>query len=70
MITLTPAYGRDYNSIKAVITDLESNKDFILNDFTSRYDGKPCSPLTDFPKDTLLCIRYARLTKITTYKVK
>lgn len=32
-MTLTPAYGRDYNSAKAAIADFEAGKDFIANDF-------------------------------------
>jgi hypothetical protein len=41
MITLTPAYGRDYPSKQAVINDLLAGKDFIFNDYSSRWNGKP-----------------------------
>jgi len=40
-MTLTPAYGRDYNSKNAVLTDFLDDKDFILNDMSSKWDGKP-----------------------------
>lgn len=59
MTTLTPAYGRDYTSQKAALKDYYDGKDFILNDITSRWDGKPCS-CSDFP-NTAVIIRYNRL---------
>ena len=68
MITLTPAYGRDYKSKKAVIVDIEENKDFIYKDFTSRWNGKPCSP-SDF-KGQSIKFRYSKLTKIFVHKIK
>jgi len=46
--TFTPAYGRDYASKAAVIASLAAGEDFILNDASSCWDGKPCSPLSDF----------------------
>ena len=41
--TLTPAYGRDYKSKKAVLADFNADKDFILADISSQWDGKPCN---------------------------
>lgn len=41
MITVTPAYGRDYTSKSQAIADWEAGKDFILQDITSPWDGKP-----------------------------
>ncbi len=41
MITVSPARGRDYTSVKAAKEDWEANKDFILHDFASQWDGKP-----------------------------
>lgn len=32
-VTLTPAYGRDYKSRPAVITDWEAGKDFTIQHF-------------------------------------
>lgn len=38
--TLVPAYGRDYKTRKAVFTDWEAGKDFLISDFHSPWDGK------------------------------
>lgn len=40
-VVVTPAYGRDYTSKAKAIADWEAGKDFILQDITSRWDGKP-----------------------------
>lgn len=40
---LTPAYGRDYTTAKAAKADFEADKDFILNDLSSPWDGKPAN---------------------------
>jgi hypothetical protein len=40
MITLTPAYGRDYKSQKEVKADWLAGKDFIVADFFSPWSGK------------------------------
>jgi hypothetical protein len=40
---LTPAYGRDYKFANDVLTDFNNNKDFILNDMFSPYNGKYCN---------------------------
>jgi hypothetical protein len=40
-ITLTPAYGQDYKSKAEALADFNADKDFILNDFSSHWDGKP-----------------------------
>lgn len=42
-MTVTPAYGRDYKSAKAAKADWQAGRDFIINDFFSPYDGKPCN---------------------------
>jgi len=31
MMTLTPAYGRDYKSKEEVLADFDANKDFLIN---------------------------------------
>ena len=41
MITLTPAFGRDYKSFKAALADYDKGMDFILNDWESRWNGLP-----------------------------
>lgn len=33
VVTLTPAYGRDYKSKTLAIKDFDSNKDFVVNGF-------------------------------------
>ena len=62
-ITLTPAYGRDYKSKKALLQDIKDNKDFIINAFGHPSDTKPCSP-SDFKGQTIM-FRYDQLRKIT-----
>ena len=41
IIHVTPAYGRDYKNLKSAIQDWNAEKDFILRDISSPYDGKP-----------------------------
>jgi len=65
MPTLTPAYGRDYKSQAALLADIEANKDFVLNDVSSRYHGRYCSP-SDFPGESVQ-YRYAKLRKVMVY---
>ena len=64
-ITLTPAYGRDYKSKKAVLEDWNANKDFIINHFGHPYDGKPINKQDAAAayNDTFY-IRYHKLTKV------
>lgn len=52
MKTLTPAYGRDYKTATAAEAAYSNGDDFILNDITSRWDGKPCS-IRDFPGEAV-----------------
>jgi len=62
MITVIPAYGRDYTTGKAAKADWKNGKDFIIADLFHPYDGKPCSV-----QDGLqVMIRYNRLTKMVT----
>ncbi len=49
-ITLIPAYGRDYKSKKALMDDFDGDKDFIIQDFFNKYDGKPCNK-SDLKRD-------------------
>lgn len=66
MITLTPAYGRDYTSQAKVRRDLAAGKDFIYNAPTpgDRWDGKPCnvSSLRDANVPAVQ-VRYHRLRR-------
>lgn len=59
---LEPAYGRDYRSKKAVLDDFLSEKDFILNDLSSQWDGKYINR-QQIPKGTAISFRYAKKTK-------
>lgn len=64
MITLTPAYGRDYKSGKAARADYIKGVDFIINDFGNRYDGKPINR-TQVEQDGLqVQLRFNGLTKV------
>ena len=38
-MTLTPAYGRDYKSKKALLEDFDKDLDFIILDISSRWNG-------------------------------
>jgi hypothetical protein len=40
-MTLTPAYGRDYKSKKAVLADFEADKDFIISGIRDKWESKP-----------------------------
>jgi hypothetical protein len=62
MITLTPAYGRDYKNKKEVEQDWKSNKDFIIADMSSVYYGKPANRLDLRGQDVK--IRYGSLRKV------
>ena len=67
MMTLTPAYGRDYKSKKALLADWNTGKDFIINDVQSPWDNKPANK-QDF-KGCSLKFRYGNLRKICTIEV-
>lgn len=69
MVTLTPAYGRDYRSKTSAIADLEAGKDFILNDYASKWNGKPCSIL-DFEPGTQVKVRYKQLRMVFVYNIQ
>ena len=63
-VTVTPAYGRDYKSKKAAIDDFNAGKDFILQDFMSRWDGKPASKADLASQYDVVNIRYKRNTMV------
>ncbi len=60
-MTGTPAYGRDYKTAKAAKADWKAGKDFIIQDFTSPWDGKPCNIDSGAPVTTL---RFCQLRKV------
>ena len=41
VLVLSPAYGRDYKSAKAALSDWDANLDFIIENFGHPYAGKP-----------------------------
>jgi len=43
MLILSPAYGRDYKSKKALLADWNAEKDFVIRNFGHPYEGKPCN---------------------------
>lgn len=69
-MTLTPAYGRDYKSQKAVKADWDNNKDFVINDISSPWDGSYANKADLIGQVGSVMIRYDRLTKIMVVKVK
>ena len=71
MKTLSPAYGRDYKSKAMIQIDLRSDKDFILNDFSSPWNGKPINraQLLEMGEESVL-IRYGSLRKIAQFSLK
>lgn len=66
-MSLVPAYGRDYKSKKAVLIDWNDNKDFIIQDMSSPYDGKYANK-QDYENDkdspATVNIRYDGLRKV------
>jgi hypothetical protein len=64
-MTLTPAYGRDYKSVKEVQADLDADKDFI-EAVSGRYINK--SQLLEMGQ-AAVNVRYAKLRKVTICKV-
>lgn len=69
-MTLTPAYGRDYKSRKAVEVDFFADRDFIIADMTHPYEGKPVNR-SQLAEEGLaqVNVRYAQLRKIAVLKV-
>jgi len=65
LLTVVPAYGRDYKSGKAACEDWETGKDFLISDISSRYNGKYVS-IRDVPQ-VQVTIRYAKLRKVIIY---
>ena len=71
MITITPAYGRDYKSKKAAVADFEAGKDFVVADVTHEHFGRYCNK-EDLRRDGVarVNIRYKRLTMVAVHEVK
>lgn len=70
-MTLTPAYGRDYKTRKALQADFDAGKDFIINDMSSRWDGKPTNKEDLMSSGyTMVKARYDNLRKIAFIVIK
>ena len=67
-VEATPAYGRDYRSAKAAQADWLADKDFVLQDFMSPWDGKPINRSQAIEAGLTVTIRYDRLRKVTRAK--
>lgn len=65
---LTPSYGRDYTTQKAVKADWDANKDFTIADVIGGNCGRQINK-QDAPAGTYN-IRYNKLTKVCVIVVK
>ena len=61
-MTLLPAYGRDYRSLKALLADLEADKDFILRAWDEPDTLANLSQLKDMKAGNVQ-VRYDKLRK-------
>ena len=66
--TLTPAYGRDYKSKEEVLKDFDANKDFVINDPVSKWDGKPVNK-EQLKSGDAVTFRFAKLKRVFTHRV-
>ena len=58
--SIKAAYGRHYENADQALADFYAGKDFILLDYFSRWDGKPCS-IRDLNKHyEMVEIRYGK----------
>lgn len=63
--TLTPAYGRDYTSKEAALTDFRGGKDF---NFNLMGRNAYCS-VRDYNEGDMVKIRYNKLRHVAFYRV-
>jgi hypothetical protein len=70
MITLVPAYQRDYKSKKAVQADFDAGKDFIIADIFHKYSGKPANKPDLAQSYDKVLIRYDGNRKVAVFKTK
>ena len=71
MITMIPAYGRDYNSVRAVKKALKDHTDFRVQDVSSKWDGM-VGNLRDLKNEghAEVKIRYSKLNKVTIFTME
>lgn len=69
-ITLIPNRGRDYRSADAVLAHLKEGRDFIVQDVSNPWNGKPCN-LPDLKRAGVMLtkVRYDGLRKVTTINI-
>ena len=64
-VTVTPAFGRDYNSKAAVKADFDADKDFIIASIMDPWTGKPANKSDLVGAGyTHVEVRYAKLRKL------
>ena len=70
ILTLSPAYSRDYKSQKEVKSDWNSDKDFIIETIFDPYCGKPANK-SDLKRagHKMVTIRYNKLQKVLGIKI-
>lgn len=66
-MTLTPSYGRDYKSAKAVKADFDANKDFTIAS-VGPHMGRQANK-ADLKGQGSITLRYAKLTKCVVIKI-
>ena len=67
MLTLIPAYGRDYKAKKDVLTDLNAKKDFLAADYTTPWKAWNIEQASEGEQ---LFVRYAKKRRQTTIAIK
>ena len=61
-LVISPTYGRDYKSVKAVLADWNAGKDFRIESFGPDM-GRAISIAEATPAGLTVQVRYSRLTK-------
>ena len=69
-MTLTPAYGRDYKSKKAVLKDWEAGKDFMINDMFESATYINIEDIRKNPQLHELNFRYNNLRSVFVHKLR
>lgn len=64
-MTLTPAYGRDYKSVKEVKAALSAGKDFVIADVMHKDCGRYCSANELVGTTPVVTVRYNKLRSVT-----
>ena len=69
-VNVRPAYGRDYRSKKALLSDWDEGKDFIITNITHRDCGRYVN-VTDLKREghVIVNARYDKLRKVCVIEV-